>query len=265
MPVLMTLGMDLARSTVWFVLLGVIFLPLERLFAERPLPILRREWAVDMGWFFFNGVVTALIMGFTAALIATTANRVLPIPHYHLPIWARMAATLVVGEFGFYWGHRLSHEIPLLWRFHAIHHSATQIDWLTSSRAHPVDFLFTRLSGFVLLSITGLARPEGNSHFIAVSLLLIFTTVWGFFIHSNVKWRLGWLEVVIATPAFHRWHHTADAHRDHNYASTLPFYDRLFGTLYLPRRAAPPAFGIDAAMPSDFVGQMLSPLNKPAA
>jgi sterol desaturase/sphingolipid hydroxylase (fatty acid hydroxylase superfamily) len=44
-----------------------------------------------------------------------------------IPLWMRLAAALVVGEFGFYWGHRWTHEIPFLWRFHAIHHSAEEL------------------------------------------------------------------------------------------------------------------------------------------
>jgi sterol desaturase/sphingolipid hydroxylase (fatty acid hydroxylase superfamily) len=98
---------------------------------------------------------------------------------------------------------------------------------------------------------------------VAVSLLMILTNTWGFFIHANLKWRFGWLEAVIATPAFHRWHHTADINRDHNYASTLPIYDRLFGTLYLPKTGSPPRFGVDGAISQGLAGQMLTPFVTP--
>jgi sterol desaturase/sphingolipid hydroxylase (fatty acid hydroxylase superfamily) len=94
-------------------------------------------------------------------------------------------------------------------------------------------------------------------------LVAVFTTIWGYFIHANLKWRFGWLEALIATPAFHRWHHTNDANRDHNYASTLPIYDRLFGTLHLPRDARPPRYGIDAPIPSGLFEQLLSPFDRP--
>jgi sterol desaturase/sphingolipid hydroxylase (fatty acid hydroxylase superfamily) len=166
----------------------------------------------------------------------------------------------VVGEFGFYSGHRWSHAIPFLWRFHVIHHSATAVDWLTSTRGHPVDIIFTRLCGFGLVYLAGLAQVGAATGSLVVSLAAIFTTLWGFFIHANLKWRMGWLEAVVSTPAFHRWHHTNDEHRDHNYASTLPIYDRLFGTLYLPRSATAPVHGSDTAMPDGIIDQLLSPL-----
>src|SRR5262249_45198993 len=75
----------------------------------------------------------------------------------------------------------------------------------------------------------------------------------------NLRWRFGWLEHVVATPAFHRWHHTADEHRDHNYASTLPVLDRLFGTWYLPRNEQPPRFGVDGVEAESFLGQLATP------
>jgi len=66
-----------------------------------------------------------------------------------------------VNDFGAYWGHRASHHIPFLWRFHAIHHSAEHMDWLVNTRAHPVDMVFTRLSGLVPVYRAGPgARPR---------------------------------------------------------------------------------------------------------
>lgn len=264
---LLPVAVDLARAAAWFFILGIVFIPLERLFAAAPRLVLRRQSGVDIGYYFANSVVTVALLSGITAIIAVGLHHVVPgvvlATAAELPLWGRMAATLAVSEFGSYWGHRWSHEIPLLWRFHAIHHSATAVDWLTSTRGHPVDVMIPRLCGFVPVFVLGLAQPVTSGQGLVVPLVAVFTLVWGFFIHANVRWRLGWLEAVIATPAFHRWHHTNDAHRDRNYASTLPIYDRLFGTLYLPPTGVPPSFGIDAPMAEGLVGQLLSPLQGP--
>ena len=83
--------------------------------------------------------------------------------------------------------------------------------------------------------------------------------MWGFFIHSNLRWRLGPLEWLIATPAFHHWHHTIGEQRDRNYAPMLPWIDWIFGTYYLPRNRWPSAYGIEAKLPDSLGGQMMCP------
>src|SRR5208283_3792115 len=76
-----------------------------------------------------------------------------------LPFWGRAFAGLVAGEIGYYWGHRWSHEVPFLWGFHSIHHSAEEVDFLVSSRAHPIDMVFGRFCSLVPLYLLGLAEP----------------------------------------------------------------------------------------------------------
>ena len=84
--------------------------------------------------------------------------------------------------------------------------------------------------------------------------------VWGFFIHANVRWRFGFLEWLISTPGFHHWHHTKTGPINHNYASTLPWLDWLFGTMHLPANEWPTAYGIEAKLPDSLVGQLAYPL-----
>jgi sterol desaturase/sphingolipid hydroxylase (fatty acid hydroxylase superfamily) len=166
---------------------------------------------------------------------------------------------LIVNDVGAYWGHRALHASPLLWRFHAIHHSAEQLDWLVNTRAHPFDMVFTRLSGLTPVYLLGLAQTTGRHLDPAVAIVTIFGTVWTFFIHANMRVRLGPLEWMISSPAFHHWHHTNDQHRDHNFAFIFPLIDRLFGTAWLPKHW-PSVYGIDAKVSPTLAGQFFDPM-----
>jgi len=256
---------DILRLGVWLLLLMVVFVPLERLFEVHPQKVFRKSFAVDLGYYFLTSLLPKILLVVPMAIIAWALHYVVPRGlHFWaegLPLGARLGAAWVVGEFGFYWGHRWTHEIPFLWRFHSIHHSAEEIDWLVNTRAHPVDVVFVRLCGFVPMYALGLAQPmRGSSVDMVPLLIMLFGTVWGFFVHANLRWRFGWLSFLLATPAFHHWHHTNDEHIDKNYASMLPVMDKLFGTWHLPKAQWPAKYGIDAPMPEGLAAQILQPL-----
>jgi sterol desaturase/sphingolipid hydroxylase (fatty acid hydroxylase superfamily) len=256
--------LSMIRLFVWLLLLSLIFVPIERLWALRKQKISRKALITDVVYYFLNSLLPNIILAIPVSLIAWGVHRLMP---WHiqtmfagLPVWAHIALAFIVVQIGVYWGHRWSHEIPFLWRFHAIHHSAEEMDWLINMRAHPFDMVFTRLCGFVLLYIFGLAQPTGGPEDLAPILIILFGTVWGFFIHANLRWRFGPLEWVIATPAFHHWHHTRSDNTDRNYAATLPVLDWLFGTYYMPKMAWPTQYGTDTFVSTNFSAQLLDPI-----
>ena len=251
---------------VWLVLLTVVILPLERLFALRQRRRTPGQIAADLAWYFLNGIVPTMVLAVPTALLAAAFRQITPQAYVDiiggLPPAVRVLAGLAVAEVGAYWGHRLSHQVPFLWRFHVIHHAPDHLDWLVNTRAHPIDIAFVRLCGLLPLYALSLAQPAGAGSATALW-ITVLGTVWAFVVHMNVRWRLGPLEWLVATPAFHHWHHTNDEHRDRNYAAMLPVVDRLFGTHHLPAHW-PPVYGVDEPPPEGFLDQLMHPLDPPA-
>lgn len=155
-----------------------------------------------------------------------------------------------------YWPHRWMHESPLLWRFHAIHHSARRVYWLNGLRAHPGEHLFRGFLSSIPLGVLG-APPE------VLAYVLVISRVAGLFQHANIHFALGPFAWVFSIGELHRWHHSKVRHEaDHNYGDTFIVWDTLFGTRYLPAGVgAPIEAGFEGieAYPTSWWGQQLAP------
>ncbi|MBL9104075.1 MAG: sterol desaturase family protein [Myxococcales bacterium] len=137
---------------------------------------------------------------------------------------SRVLLVLVLADLCGYWLHRLMHRVPWLWRVHAVHHAPTELNWLEAWRQHPVDFVLHGLAVGLPGALLGVPLAELGG---VVLLRKLFTS----FLHANLRWRFGRVERWIATPAFHRTHHSAEpADHDSNFAGTFAWVDRLFGT-----------------------------------
>lgn len=252
----------LARALLWLALATAVFLPLEALMPLQRSRQSRADRVTNLGWYAVSSLITLPLLALPAALIASLVAALVPaavpLTIATLPLAVRIALAMVVGEIGFYWGHRWSHEWRWLWRFHAVHHSAEHLTYLVNTRVHPVDMIFTRLCGLTLLYITGLAAPAAKDAGVIIAAVLVGGSLWSYFIHANIRWRLGPFEHLLATPAFHHWHHSRTDHRDHNYAAMLPILDRLFGSHYLPRHW-PSEYGTDTPMPIGMIDQAIAP------
>jgi sterol desaturase/sphingolipid hydroxylase (fatty acid hydroxylase superfamily) len=177
-------------------------------------------------------------------------------PLASLPLWLQAVIFLVGSDFMMYWVHRAFHR-PTLWKYHAIHHSSEELDWISGARFHPVNIMLGSVATDVVLFLAGIS-PQ------VFVLLGPFNVAHAGFVHANLKWTLGPFRYVLAGPVFHRWHHTAvEEGGGKNFASTFPILDVLFGTYYMPQGKLPGDYGVsDPDFPAGFGAQMLYPFRK---
>ena len=172
------------------------------------------------------------------------------------PLAAQLAVALVVAEFFQYWLHRWQHEHELLWRFHAVHHSAPRLYWLNAARFHPLDLGVLYLVGY--LPLVALGCPEE-----VILLFALFDAVFGMLQHCNIDVRLGPLNRIFSMAEPHRWHHSRTlVEANSNYGSNLIVWDHVFRTFVLPAgRVAPPDIGIGdlPRFPAGYLAQLVSP------
>jgi sterol desaturase/sphingolipid hydroxylase (fatty acid hydroxylase superfamily) len=252
------LGLD------WFLLnlmaYSAVFIPLERLFARLPeQDVFRRGWRTDLVYFFLSAllvqVTTLLTMKPAMTLFAWAVSGDLQKTVSAQPLVLQFVEILVLTDLVQYWVHRAFHRVPVLWRFHRVHHSADVMDWLAGSRLHLVDVAVTRGLTYVPIYVLGFAET-------ALVAYVAFVSIQATFIHANVRFNFGALRWVMATPQFHHWHHGAEPEAiDKNFAVHLPLLDQVFGTCYLPGDRWPASYGLGRGklVPPGYVRQLVDP------
>jgi sterol desaturase/sphingolipid hydroxylase (fatty acid hydroxylase superfamily) len=156
-------------------------------------------------------------------------------------------AIFMAMDFGNFLAHWLQHKIPWLWEFHKIHHSAEVLTPITALRVHPVgEVLTTQVIALCAGAVNGVffyvyQGPVAQMTIAGVNALdFLYYTVGAYHLAHSHVWLMfprGFREIFLS-PALHLIHHSVDLkHRDKNFAFTFTFWDRLFGTLYMPEDA----------------------------
>jgi sterol desaturase/sphingolipid hydroxylase (fatty acid hydroxylase superfamily) len=247
----------------WFVLdlLGssLIFVFVEKLFAlRREQPVFRAEWQTDLHHFIVNHMIVGFVLLATNLMVhrlfGWAARDGIQAWVRDLPFPIALFLIILVADLVQYWTHRAYHEIPLLWRLHAVHHSVKSMDWLAGSRQHVLELLITRTLVLAPIFVLGFDKGVIDAYIVIVGFQAVFN-------HANVSVRLGPLRYVIVTPNFHHWHHSQDdAAIDRNYAAHLAFLDYLFGTAVKSDEPWPRQYGVKGDyMPDGFWRQLLFP------
>lgn len=207
----------------------ILTLYLQRLIPADPgQKIFSVSLAQDLVWFFYEAVLHALVFYNYVGFITRYYNK-------HLstftitsldrsPGWLRFLVALLLLDFLYWTQHYFNHKIPLLWRFHEVHHSQRELNFFTDFRYHVLEYL---------VRYTFIAIPFLILH-VDPPVIVAFAIVqrwYSRFYHGNIRTNLGPLKYILVTPQSHRVHHSLDpAYRDTNFGATFSIWDFLLRT-----------------------------------
>ena len=260
------IGITLWRVLPWLAGLGVVFAILSRWSpCNNGKPWWEKHGLVgDLGYWVFVPIFTRYLRIWLTVLLTIWLFHIRDGqeiadfyqhghgPISHLPLWAQAMFYLVVSDFALYWLHRAFHR-GLLWKYHAVHHAAQDLEWTSAARFHPVNLILGAAGVDIALLLSGVSPDI----FVVMG---PFNTISSCLVHANLNWTFGPLRYLLVSPVFHRWHHARSV-RDRNFASTFALWDVLFGTAHMPQGALPGDYGIDdAEMPEGMWAQIAYPL-----
>ena len=256
-----TLGSLTALSLI-LVIYGLIFAPLERL-----LPY-SRNWleggndiSVDI-MMFFSGIFWSIFSKFLLQLLMIVYLIDWLRPYGHdiwpsfLPGAVQVFLFILLKDFFRYWYHRWMHEIPFMWRWHAVHHSVERLYWLNGIRSHPLEIIVQTLIWAVPLALL-----QPSEDIVMVSVLMALSI--GIFQHANIGLKLGFWEYIFSIGDNHRYHHhNTKEIGDSNYGGEFIVWDILFGTFHKPEGERPTddiGIGTSPNYPLTMAGLMIAP------
>lgn len=198
----------------------------------------------------YGGLIAPMVLTSDSAAYATVSVlfNIFGIPESPLPQnfftdAALTTAIVLAADLGFFVSHYLQHRVPLLWEFHKVHHSAEVLHPITAYRSHPIDeaVKMTLVGGGtgVALGLAAYLTGQQVQGFTVLGvnvLVLLFSVAGSHLRHSHVWLSYGRFDRIFVSPAMHQIHHScAPQHVDKNLGGMFTIWDRLAGTLYLPR------------------------------
>lgn len=216
------------ENHIGFVLLGIFIFSMGLAIVEFFYELYKKKitkWRLGEMWASFSVFIVAQLFEKTSTLISVGAFLFIAefIP-WKIPvnIWTTIMCILFV-DFLQYWEHKIEHKVRILWSYHSIHHSSPIYNYSTGLR---VSFI-SSLTGWVFY----LPAIIIGFHPYIVTLALLLTLGYQFWLHTEIIGKLGWFEKIFMTPSQHRVHHGADKmYLDKNFGALLSIWDRMFGT-----------------------------------
>jgi sterol desaturase/sphingolipid hydroxylase (fatty acid hydroxylase superfamily) len=179
--------------------------------------------------------VSSALLSFDLTPLTGSENLALKLAGYAIAT----VGVAMIANFFYYWLHRAQHAVPLLWRFHRVHHSITELS-VTSSYHHVAEDFFQ----FVAVTLPMawlLSAVPGPVPWIAI----VGVSTYFQFIHSSTKLHIGPLRYIVCDNRYHRIHHSIEPqHINRNFGTVTPLWDVLFGTNHFPRADEWPDVGL---------------------
>lgn len=176
------------------------------------------------------------------------------------PFALQVVFAALILDLGIAMAHHASHRFPLLWRFHAVHHSPKRLYGFNGLMKHPVHQAIETGSGVLPLLLLGIPFEVAITLPFLVAIALLCQ-------HSNADYRTGWLKYIFANAEVHRFHHANSAQGDVNFGLFTVLYDHLMGTFQYERGAAPRASGQigiagEKTYPVSYWAQLVEPFRR---
>ena len=252
--------------SAWLFGFSLLFVAIERLWPQRRQPLFRRGIASDVAYLIFNSEYLGLFVGLVSIRTIGALDRGLDLAHLRQvfymgamggqPVWFQFLVLLVTFDFSQWLIHNALHRAPLLWRFHQVHHSVEEMDWIGNWRFHWAEVVFYRSLLYVPAAFFGFSG-------VVMFWCGVLDTLIGHFAHSNLRFHIGPLKYLFNSPEMHIWHH---AHPnsgpiDRSFGITLSIWDWVFGTAHLPATKDPDRLGFAGieSYPRNIFGQWLAP------
>ena len=217
------------RLSIFFIIL-LTMLVLESCFPARKSKLTKRvRWLGNFSLLIISSVVARLLVpiGVTGIALYASSQGLGLFNNINLPNWLIITLSVLLLDLMIYWQHRIFHLVPMLWRFHKVHHADSHIDASTGLRFHPIEILLSILLKGLAVLLLGVPA-------IAVIIFEVALNGFALFNHANIRlprWLEYPLRAILITQVLHRIHHSQVVEETNsNYGFSVSWWDRLFGS-----------------------------------